>query len=79
MTDDRRREGDLAEPHVETVVTAGGGKFTYRVLAFRKLEREECKKVVWRALQVDHIAEPEPGGEVVLVTRIGRRDGDETI
>ena len=75
---EEQRSPDDAEPTVESVVTARSGKFTYRVLAYRPLGREECQKVVWRALQVDYIQEPEPGGEVILVTKIGRRETDES-
>ncbi len=79
MTEQNRRELNQPEPTVETVITAKDGLFTYRVIAYRALSTEECKKVVWRALQVDYIDEPEPGGEVTLVTKIGNRSTDESI
>lgn len=76
---EERRAPGGAEPTVETVVTAGDGQYTYRVLAYRRLHREECRKVVWRALRVGYLQEPPPGGEAVLVTRIGHREGDEQV
>ena len=76
MTAEDRRQRVSAEPKVETVVTARDGKYTYRVLAYRPLDKDECKKIVWRALRVNYIQEPEPGGEVTLVTTIGRRETD---
>ena len=79
MTEQERRDPGKDEPSVETVITAKDGLLTYRVLAYRALTSEECKKVVWRALQVDYIKEPEPGGEVILVTQIGNRSTDESI
>ena len=77
-TDDRRYSSD-ARPTVETVVTARNSTFTYRVVAYRRLKLLECKKVVWRALQLKAIAEPEPGGETTLITKIGRREHDDRI
>ena len=56
---------------METVITAKDAKFTYRVLAYRSLDSDECKKLVWRALRLRAIEEPAPGGETTLVTRIG--------
>ena len=71
-----RRVDDDGEPCVATTVTAGNGAYTYRVLAYRPLSYQECKLLVWRALKVGAIDEPEPGGVTTLVTRIGRRSSD---
>ncbi len=68
---------NLAEPTreptpVENLITAKGGQFTYRVMAYRRMEEGELEKVVWEALQSGRLKEPEPGGVATLVTSIGR-------
>ena len=55
---------------LETVITAKKGALTYRVLAYRQLTEEECKRVVVNALQTGEIEEPPPGGTATIVTDI---------
>ncbi len=56
---------------VENFVTAKSGQVTYRVIAYRKMEKGELQRVVWDALQSGKLKEPEPGGTATLVTDIG--------
>lgn len=79
MEKTERRYAVTREPKVETEVTAKGGAFTFRVLAYRRLNSDEARKVVWRALQVGFIQEPEVGGVVILKTKIGHRTSDEIV
>ena len=57
---------------VENMITAKGGQFTYRVMAYRRMEKGELKRAVWEALESGELKEPEPGGMATLVTDIGR-------
>ena len=77
MEKTERRDAVDRPPKVETEITARDGTFPYRVLAYRRLSNDEARNVIWRALQVGHIHEPESGGIVVLQTRIGHRNSDE--
>jgi len=67
-------ETDEDAPTVENVITARGGRFTYRVMAYRHLTEQERKELVLDALERGLIQEPEPGGTTTLVTSIGRDD-----
>lgn len=60
------------EPSVENVIMARGGRFRYRVMAYRLLTEDERKKLVYDALQHGLLEEPEPGGTATLLTSIGR-------
>ena len=60
-----------ADP-VENLITAKGGQLTYRVIAYRRMEKEELQKAVFEALESGELKEPEPGGIATLVTNIGR-------
>jgi len=64
-------EGD-EEPTVENVITARGGLFRYRVMAFRHLTHAERQEIVTEALKRGLLSEPEPGGTATLMTSIGR-------
>ena len=55
---------------LETMITAKKGALTYRVLAYRQLTEEECKRVVMDALQRGEIEEPPPGGTATIITDI---------
>ena len=57
---------------VENLITAKGGQLTYRVIAYRRMEKEELQKAVFEALESGELKEPEPGGIATLVTNIGR-------
>ncbi len=57
---------------VENMITAKHGQLTYRVMAYRRMEKEELKWEVWEALESGKLKEPEPGGVATLVTEIGR-------
>jgi hypothetical protein len=56
---------------VENFVTAKNGQLTFRVLAYRRMDEEELRKVVFEALKAGKLKEPEPGGTATLVTDIG--------
>jgi hypothetical protein len=63
----------VKEPdRVENLITAKGGQFTYRVMAYRKMEKGEVERAVLEALKSGDLKEPEPGGIATLVTDIGR-------
>ena len=63
----------VKEPdRVENLITAKGGQFTYRVMAYRKLEKGELERAVLEALESGELKEPEPGGIATLGTDIGR-------
>ncbi len=65
--------GAVKEPdRVENLITAKGGQFTYRVMAYRKMEKGELERAVLEALESGDLKEPEPGGIATLVTDIGR-------
>ena len=64
--------GDDDAPDVENLITARGGKFTYRVLAYRHLSERERMEVVREALRLGHVSEPEPGGTATVMTAIGK-------
>ena len=65
--------GAVKEPNpVENLITAKGGQLTYRVIAYRRMEKEELQKAVFEALESGELKEPEPGGIATLVTNIGR-------
>jgi len=55
---------------VENLITAKGGKLTYRVMAYRRMEKGELERAVWEALQAGRLKEPEPGEIATLVTDI---------
>jgi hypothetical protein len=57
---------------VENMITAKGGQFTYRVMAYRRMEKGELERTVLEALESGELKEPEPGGIATLVTDIGR-------
>ncbi len=57
---------------VENMITAKGGQLTYRVIAYRRMEKGEMERAVLEALQSGKLKEPEPGGIATLVTDIGR-------
>ncbi len=57
---------------VENLITAKGGQLTYRVMAYRKMEKGELERAVLEALESGELKEPEPGGIATLVTNIGR-------
>lgn len=57
---------------VENLITAKGGQLTYRVMAYRRMEKGELERTVWEALESGELKEPEPGGIATLVTNIGR-------
>ena len=57
---------------VENMITAKGGQLTYRVIAYRRMEKAELERVVLKALESGKLKEPEPGGIATLVTDIGR-------
>ena len=57
---------------VKNLITAKGGQLTYRVMAYRRMEKEELQKAVFEALESGELKEPEPGGIATLVTNIGR-------
>ncbi len=57
---------------VENLITAKGGQLTYRVITYRRMEKEELQKAVFEALESGELKEPEPGGIATLVTNIGR-------
>ncbi len=62
-----------AEPTpVENLITAKGGQLTYRVMAYRRMEKGELERAVWEALESGELKEPEPGGIATLVTDTGR-------
>ena len=62
-----------AEPTpVENLITAKGGQLTYRVMAYRRMEKGELERAVWEALESGELKEPESGGIATLVTDIGR-------
>lgn len=63
---------DEGGPDVENIITARGGTFTYRVLAYRHLSEQERMDVVQEALRLGHVSEPEPGGTVTVLTSIGK-------
>jgi len=65
-------QDDPDAPTVENVITARGGRFTYRVMAYRHLTDEERRELVLDALDRGLIAEPEPGGTATLLTSVGR-------
>ncbi len=72
-----KRGGPGAEPTkepapVENMITAKGGQLTYRVIAYRRMEKGELEKAVFEALESGELKEPEPGGVATLVTNIGR-------
>lgn len=60
-------------PGVENLITARGGTFTYRVLAYRHLSEEERMRVVQEALRLGHVQEPPPGGTSTVMTSIGKQ------
>ena len=65
--------GAVKQPEpVENLITANHGQFTYRVMAYRRMENGELERVVWEALQSGKLKEPEPGGVATLVTDVGR-------
>lgn len=64
--------GDEERPDIENIITARGGTFTYRVLAFRHLSEKERMAVVQEALRLGHVQEPEPGGISTVMTSIGK-------
>ena len=57
---------------LENTITAGGGKFTYHVLAYLVLQEQELKDLIAQALEQGVISEPEEGGSTMLVTTIGK-------
>jgi hypothetical protein len=57
---------------VENLITAKGRQFTYRVMAYRRMEEGELERTVLEALESGELKEPEPGGVATLVTDIGR-------
>ena len=57
---------------VENMITAKGGSLTYRVMAYRRMEKGELERAVLEALESGELKEPEPGGIATLVTDIGR-------
>ena len=57
---------------VENMITAKGGQLTYRVMAYRRMEKGELERTVLEALESGELKEPEPGGIATLVTDIGR-------
>jgi len=65
-------QGDEDAPDVENLITARGGKLTYRVLAYRHLSERERMDVVREALRLGHVSEPEPGGTTTVMTAIGK-------
>jgi hypothetical protein len=65
-------QGDDDVPDVENLITARGGKFTYRVLAYRHLSERERMDVVREALRLGHVSEPESGGTATVMTAIGK-------
>ena len=65
-------QGEEDAPDVENLITARGGRFTYRVLAYRHLTEKERMDVVSEALRLGHVREPEPGGTATVLTSIGR-------
>jgi hypothetical protein len=69
----RSREPPTTElQYVENLITAKGGQITYKVMAYRKMEKGELERAVMEALQSGKLKEPEPGGVATLVTEIGR-------
>ena len=65
-------QSDDEAPDVENLITARGGKFTYRVLAYRHLSEKERVEVVREALRLGHVHEPEAGGTATVLTAIGK-------
>ena len=57
---------------VENMITAKGGQLTYRVIAYRRMEKGELERAVLEALKSGELKEPEPGGMATLVMDIGR-------
>ncbi len=55
---------------IENLITAKGGQLTYRVMAYRKMEKGELERAVWEALKSGTLKEPESGGMATLVTDI---------
>jgi len=55
---------------VENLITAKGGRLTYRVMAYRKMDKGELERAVWEALKSGGLKEPEAGGVATLVTDI---------
>ncbi len=65
--------GAVKEPdRVENLITAKGGQLTYRVMAYRRMEKGELERAVREALESGELKEPEPGEIATLVTDIGR-------
>ena len=60
-----------ALPNVENIVTAQGA-YKYQVWAYRKMDQEELRKVVWKALESGELKQPKQGGTATLMTRIGQ-------
>lgn len=63
---------DEEAPGVENMITARGGTFSYRVLAYRHLSEEERIRVVQEALRLGHVQEPPSGGTSTVMTSIGK-------
>jgi hypothetical protein len=61
---------DVQSQYVENFITAQGGKFTYRVLAYRTLTTEEMVPLVFAALNTGQVSEPAPGATATLITEI---------
>ena len=73
-TDSPRGEHRL-EPPVENIITARDGKLTYRVMAYRRLEREELMQLVRAGLDNGSIEEPDAGCVTTIITTIGHGCG----
>ncbi len=65
-------EAERESTLVENLITAKGGQLTYRVIAYRTMEKGELERAVLEALESGELKEPEPGGIATLVTNIGR-------
>ena len=64
---------DEEAPSIENMITARGGTFTYRVLAYRHMSEEERMRVVQEALRLGHVQEPPPGGTATVMTSVGKQ------
>lgn len=64
---ERRVLGGLPTRVVEHLVTAMGGRFTYRVLASKPMSDRKLQAAIQNALEEGHLKEPEPGETATLV------------
>jgi hypothetical protein len=71
---ERPRSNNHLPPGVATTITAVGGRFRYRVHAYRALGHGEAIEVVRLGLRLGWIVEPPAGAETVLYTSVGASD-----